>query len=295
MEHGAPEGRLHVAVLDKGNGPEFNQHHDDGDGGGQGKIGDEVGQSVAEPAKGGHDAGGKAALEGGAAAGELAVVGGGFGEAHGDAGADGGGQAHKKGLVGVARRKGGGKHWSKGRDRAIHEPGEPGLHIGQNELAVRFGGFAFAAIGTQNRDVDAVSGIGMLALLRGQIAQEAANGGVGRLLGGFAVEAIGALLHFPDLLAHGVERQRFHQPERLAGDETLYMFAADGDEALAEALHVKIEQPAAVLVFFGGHGFEKAGGTGIGAGETGRKLAVDAAIFFFRRYRERQDLAFGEA
>lgn len=68
LKRRAQERRFHVAVLDEGDRPQFDEHHDAGDGGRGPEMRNEIGQRVAEPADRGHDAGRKAALERRAAA-----------------------------------------------------------------------------------------------------------------------------------------------------------------------------------------------------------------------------------
>ena len=88
---------------------------------------------------------GEPALERRAAARQLAVVVRGLGEAHRDAGADRGRQADQEGLPGVAGGEGGGEDRRQRRDRAVHQPGEARLHLGQDELAPLGRGLLVAA------------------------------------------------------------------------------------------------------------------------------------------------------
>ena len=83
---------------------------------------------MAKAAHGGHHPRGDAALDRRAAAGELAVVMGRLGEAHGNAGADGGRQADQEGLPGILRGEGGREDRRERRDRAIHQASKARLH-----------------------------------------------------------------------------------------------------------------------------------------------------------------------
>ena len=104
------ERRVHVAIPDIGNGDEFQCNHDDGDRGGGPEIRNQVGQGVADAADGGHHPANRAAQPRCAAAGERAVIGGGFGKAHRDAGADRRRHADQERFPGIVGRERGGEH-----------------------------------------------------------------------------------------------------------------------------------------------------------------------------------------
>src|SRR6516164_9789957 len=88
--------RVHIAVTNVADGPEFHRDYADGDAGGQTEIGNQIGKRVTETAGGGHQTGDRAADPRGAAASQRAVVGKRLGKAHGNSSADAGGQADQK-------------------------------------------------------------------------------------------------------------------------------------------------------------------------------------------------------
>ena len=120
---------------DIGDRPQFDQHDDAGDGGGDPKgvspaVRHQIGQSVAEAADRGHEAANAAAQKWRAAPGERAVVGERLGEAHADAGADRGGEPDEKGLPIVVRGESGGEQRRQRRYRAVHRARRaPAAHI----------------------------------------------------------------------------------------------------------------------------------------------------------------------
>ena len=164
---------------------------------------------MAEPAERRHDADGEAALQRRAAARQLAVVMRGFGEAHRDAGADRGRQADQEGLPGVLRGEGGGEDRRQRRHRAVHQAGQPRLHIGQDELpplglrllpAARPAGACLQSEPAGQRLVRLLGG--------GEIAEQLARLGVARALRRLDVEAVRVGLHLLRLRAHLVDAER---------------------------------------------------------------------------------------
>ena len=91
-------------------------------------------QSVADAADGGHEAADDAADQGAATAGEGAVIGEGFGEAHGDACTDGGGQADEERRCGCSWvAKAAANSGDRVETDAIHEARQAGLDDLQEE------------------------------------------------------------------------------------------------------------------------------------------------------------------
>src|SRR3546814_16970911 len=74
LEDGPQERRLHIAVLDECDRPEFDEDDDGGKRGRRPEMRDKVGQCVAEPAPGGHDARGQPTPSRPAAPGKLSVL-----------------------------------------------------------------------------------------------------------------------------------------------------------------------------------------------------------------------------
>ena len=146
------------------------------------------------------------------------------------------------------RGKGGGEQRRQRRHRAVHQPGEPRLHHLQHEhaparLLLGLPRVRREVLGTEplrQRDVRALGG--------GEVAQQLADAGVGGALQGPLVEAARLELHGLGLLAHLVEAERPHQPQRLVVDEALHVLAPDQRDVLAELRAVQLDQPPAMLV-----------------------------------------------
>ena len=131
----------------------------------------------------------------------------------------------------------------------------------------------------------------MTALDLGEIAQELADAGVAHLLDRAFIKTAGFEFHHFHLLAHFVNAQWLHQPHRPPLDKTLHVLPANERDVLAEALPINIDQAGAVLRFFLPHLVEDLGGVGIGFPQTIGKIRINAAVLFFQRNGERQDLA----
>ena len=96
LEGGLQERRIHIARADPGDHDQLDRYHDEGERGGGVELRNEIGgKRMAETADRGHHAAYRAAHHRRAAAGQRAVIGQGFGEGHGDAGADRGGKAFR--------------------------------------------------------------------------------------------------------------------------------------------------------------------------------------------------------
>ncbi len=95
-------------------------------------------------------------------------------------------------------------------------------------------------------------------------------------------------------LAHLVEAERAHQPERLAVvDEALDVLAADQRQVLAEFLAVHVEQHGAVAHLLVGHFVEHLGGGGKRLAQALGEAAVDAAVLVLVGDGEREDFLLG--
>ena len=109
---------------------------------------------------------------------------------HGDAGADRGGEADEEGLPRVLRREGGGEDRRERRDRSVHQAGEPRLHVGQHELAMRDRVFLGARVSAEMLVLQPLAPFATCAALRrGEIAEELARLRVARALRGLQIEA----------------------------------------------------------------------------------------------------------
>ncbi len=134
----------------------------------------------------------------------------------------------------------------------------------------------------------------VLAFDLGELEQEFPGRGVARGVGGAAVEALGLELHVLGELAHLVEIELRHQPERLLGDEAFDVLAADQRQVLAEFRAVELEQHGAMAHLLVGHLVEHLGGGRILLAQALGEAAIDAAVLVLVGDRERQDFLFGE-
>jgi hypothetical protein len=134
----------------------------------------------------------------------------------------------------------------------------------------------------------------MPCLGRCEIAQQLAHTGIGRTLLRALVELPRLVFALLRLMAHGVEAERAHHPDRLVLDEAADVLAPDERYVLAEALAVDLDQPAAMLALLLRHLGEHLGRCGIVVGEPVRVLEVDALILLLERDGEREDLLFAQ-
>ena len=239
-----------------------------------------------------HHPRGKAALPGAAAPGQHAVIMRGFGKAHGDACTHTGGGAHQKGGPSILRGKGGGKDRRQGRNRSVHQPGQPRLHPGQDELPPRAQIFLVPFIAGKVFLLKVFGRFVMARLGGGQIPQQAARGGIAAGLRGAQVKGFGLGFHRGGFGADGLKAQVFHQPDRAAGIKARHMFAADQRNHLAKAAAMQVDQLLAVAIFLDGHAVEHCRrGRVIGAQALGI-AAVDVPVILFGRDGEREDFLF---
>ncbi|MPL60884.1 hypothetical protein SDC9_06447 [bioreactor metagenome] len=294
LQHGAQERGFHVLVLDPGDHPELDEHHDHRDRGCGPEIGDEIGQGMAEAARRGHHPRGKATFQRAAAAGDHAVVMRGLGEAHRDAGAGGRGKPDQQRGMRVLCGEGGGEDRRQRRDRAVHQPGQPGLHPGQDELAI--GGAVLLGPGVPGQMLGLERlGLLLMALFGGsQIAQELAGVGIRAALRRAGVEIGRFALHRLGLAAHRLEREIGAEPDRLARIEPRNMFAPDQRDHLAEAGAVALDQAAAVLVLLGGHAVEDRGRGRVLLAQLLGIKAVDARVVLLGGDREGENFLLGQ-
>ena len=243
----------------------------------------------------GHHAAHRAAQQRRAAAGQRAVVRERFGKAHRDAGADGGRHADQKGLPGAVRGEGCREQRRKRRYRAIHEPGEARLHVLQHEHAPR--GFIF--LGARARRENCLAELVRQALVAcfslRQLDQQLAHRGVACVFCRLAVEALRLELHVLGELAHLLEAERPHQPQRLLRlQEALDVLPADQRQVVSEFLAIEIEQHRAVMHFLFGHLVEYLCGGRELLAQTFGKTAIDAAILFLVGDGEGQNFLLAE-
>ena len=295
LERRAEERCVHVAVTDPGNHRELDHHHDDGENGRGPEIRDQIGQCMAEAPDRGHQAGDAAANPGRAAAGQRAIVGQSLGERHRDAGADRGRKPDQEGLPGVMGGEGGRKQRRQGRDRTVHQPGQPRLHVLQHEHAPLGLVLLGARVGGQDRLAEFLRQRFVLGLDLSQFEEQLSNRDVAGGFRGPAVEAFGFVFHPSGELPHLVEAERTHQPERLAVmDEAADVLAADQRQVLAEFFAVHVEQHAPMPHLLVGHLVEHLGGGGEWLAQTLGETAVDAAVLVLAGDGERENFLLGK-
>ena len=152
----------------------------------------------------------------------------------------------RKASYGLLGGDGGGEHRGQRGDGAVHQAGQTGLHdLQDEEAAVGF------VLGVARAVVEFVAAqffraIFVRALFLRQVVEQLPYAGVAGARGGLSIEIVRLQFHGGGLAAHHLERQRAHQPNRLAVDETLHVLAADQREVIAEARPVEFDQPAAV-------------------------------------------------
>ena len=95
----------------------------------------------------------------------------------------------------LLRGEGGGEHRRQGGDRAVHQPGQPGLDHPQHERGPGARVLAAADIVRQVLVAQLVGAMFMLHLGVGQVAEQLAHRDVLAARGGGAVEALGLGLH----------------------------------------------------------------------------------------------------
>jgi hypothetical protein len=239
-------------------------------------------------------AGDEAADDGGAAAGDFAVVREGLGEAHGNAGADGGGHADQEGIPGDVGGEGGGEHGGQGGDGAVHEADQAGLDDLQHEAAAGAVILVLAFAARERPLLQVASGAFVAVLHLRQVAEQLADGGIGGAAGGGAVEAAAFGFHLPGGLAHGFNAQGGELPGGAAGGEAAHILPADERDVLAEFFRVQVDQAAAMLVFLRRHVLKYFGAVGVVFPQALGEVGVDAAILLLRADGQGQHFLFGE-
>jgi hypothetical protein len=94
------------------------------------------------------------------------------------------------------------------------------------------------------------------------------------------------------MLAHGVQAERSHQPERLAMDEPANVLAANERDVLAELRPVELDQTVPMPALFGRHVRKDPGRRGIALAQPLREVVIDPLVLLLERDGEREDLLF---
>ena len=196
-----------------------------------------------------------------AAAGERAVVGQRLGKAHGNAGADRGGHADQKRLPGVVGGERRGKQRRQRRDRAVHQPGQPRLHVLQHEHPPR----GLVLLGARALGQDLLAELVGEALVLGFDLGELDRGAGGSrrrasFRAALPVEARPPRTPWSRRIC-APRRGRAAASARAACllDEALDVLAADQRQVVAEFRAIQVEQHGAVAHLLVGHLVEHLG------------------------------------
>ena len=201
-----------------------------------------------------------------------------FRKAHGNARTDGCGQADEEGLPCILRGEGGGENGRQRRDRTVHQTGQTGLNIGEQELTL----FGFTLLSSCILGQVLVTQHGghilMSAFRLGKITQQLARGGIGDVFYRLVVKADGLRFHPFRLFANCFERQILDEPIRLALIKATNMLAPDKRNDLAKPRPVLLDQHIAVGLLDLSHIIENARRLGILRFEMRRVGPVNAGI-----------------
>ncbi len=208
---------------------------------------------MAKTAQRRHGAGDEAAQPGRATPADGAVVRERLRERHADPRADRGGKADQERRPIVMGGESRGEERRQRRDRAVHQPGETGLDILQNEIALLPCVFLLALGGVQIFVLD-VGRDGFVALFDlGEIGEQCPDGRVLRLRRGLDVEIVGFGFAEIDFRADLRERQIADEPDRPPLHETADIGPPDRQEIRAKFVVIGLQQRVAVRRFDIGH------------------------------------------
>jgi hypothetical protein len=126
-------------------------------------------------------------------------------------------------------------------------PARPGWTIG---------GLFLAACGFIQLLAQLFGTVLVTALLLGQVIEQLADAGVLGAAGRLFIEAARLHFHGGGFFAHGIEAQRFGEPDRAPMHEAAHVIAADQGNVFAELALVKFDQAAPVAGFFLPHAVE---------------------------------------
>ena len=249
---------------------------------------------MAEAADRRHGAADDAAQQRRAAAREQAVVRQRLGEAHGDAGAERGGEADHEGLPVVVGGEGGGEQRRQRRDGTVHQAGEAGLHVLQHELLAALDILAALGGAVEVLLLQRADGALVGLLHGGEIVEQAAGGDVAGLPRRALVVGGGSRLARRHLAPDRLQRLVAHQPHRTPRAAALNVLAPDRHEVGAEAPLVGGEQVAPVAVLDLRHALEHLGRRRVAAVQVLGEIGVDARVLLLRGDSDGKDFALVE-
>lgn len=171
-------------------------------------------------------------------------------EALADPGAEAGASPTRKAFHGTWVAKTG----ARVETEPFMSPTRPGWMICSTKRRLAPSSSACRASPGRRRSSIPAAAVLVLQLGLGEIAQQPADGGIRRLLGGgFPVEARGVLLHLSRMRTHRLDAQSPHLPEWLALHPAAHVLTPDQRYVRAETLREQVDEPAAVLVLLGRH------------------------------------------
>ena len=159
--------------------------------------------------------------------------------------------------------EGGGEHRSQRRHRAVHQTHKAGLDHLQHETFLRVLVLAGPSVAGQALLLRLAGAALVAHFILGDVAEQLADGRVGRAGGGLPVEALGVALHRGRLPAHRLDPQRAHLPQGLACDVALHVGAPHQRNVCAEACGEEVDELAAMAALLVGHVVEHPGRLGI--------------------------------
>src|SRR6185295_13537191 len=112
----------------------------------------------------------------------------------------------------------------------------------------------------------------------GEVAEELACAGVRRPAGSRHIEIPSLALHIHRFLTDAIEAQVLNQPYRPSREKVRHMLATQRYDELAEAMPIRLDQPATVLVLFRGHAVKDRGRCRVFTAQLGRIGGIDAPI-----------------
>ena len=186
------------------------------------------------------------------------------------------------------------KQRGKGGNRAVHQTCQAGLHELKDEGTSLCFRFLVANLRSKLLLADSGGGSSVLRFGFGEIPQKLPGRSIGRAGERKVVEAPCFAFHLMNCVAYRGGANGFHEPNGWPGHKSLYILSTDERNTVAEAETIEFEQTGTVVRFFGLHAIEQACRGGIALTQTLCEIAVNPAIFFFKRDGESEDFAFGQ-
>ena len=192
------------------------------------------------------------------------------------------------------RCKGGGEQRRQRRHRSVHQSGETGLHILQDEHAPARLVLLRAHVGAEELVGQPRRYVFVTLLRLREIPEQPADPDILTLFRRLDIEALGFELHRRGFLADGVERQVLGQPYWTTAQKSFDVVSANRRKVAAKALLVHFQQHVAMAFFLLRHFFEYLCRFRITLGEIFGEAHVDAAVFLLGGDRNGEHFALGQ-